>query len=210
MSNVRNAMWLVIITTIGCCITAPSHADVIDFNGLTSGDPIRNIDTATNRVTFSCGATHNTAGDCLVGGSNRPSPALANEAFNPGNPPFDQDVFMVFDNPIRSLSLDLIDLERPDGSVTLTLFSDANFTNIIDATTVLPLQNPPNAVVQPMFVSADGTGQQAHAARLSITLFGRDAVVFDNFDFATVPEPSSVFVLGIMASCMLARRRQMA
>lgn len=214
---------------LACALfAAPAQAGVIDFEGLGDGAAVAPIDTGDNLVTISCGATANT-GSCFsfdYGGTRT--------AFGPGDIPFTgfgdgtpvgfvglsdeftsgalveaADFFFQFSSPITQLGLNLIDAEGPGNSFTISLFANADFTDLV-GTTVF---NVPNGLPDGSVVSLNAILSGTSALSAQFSDFGGDVgVAIDNLNFTTLttavsaPPMLGFTALALIALAVLQRR----
>jgi len=208
---------LLCIITIAIGITPYAMADLIDFEtGFSDLDPVGTVTTSTNEVEFFVGASPLTLGTgfiARVGGPLRTSfvpndlpavVAVAGEYFltDEINGPFAAlNYYMVFvDLPINALSLDLFDY-RVDGGpaagdgATLTVYENSNFSGSSASDTfIIPTPNPVDGNIENLSVSSFGFA----ARSATLTFDGPDVGTgIDNIAFTSVPEPTSLLLVGI-------------
>lgn len=202
----------------------PAQAGVIDFEEFINGDLTTPITAGNIDVTFTCGATPGAA-NCrtfLYG--------IGGNAFSPGSTPAEpvgpgtdlgvaaltdttattnvaDNFHLQFSAPITSLSLDAIDLEFEGVTHVLSLFANADFTDLVGTASFTVPANPLDADTTPFSVVLSGT--TALSARF--TNGGVDpGVAIDNIAFTTpVAEPGSIGGLGLgLLSIAIANRRR--
>ena len=216
-------------------VAASARADRIDFEtGLAEDTGAPLIATPTNAVSFGVGTGSPTLGRAplvaRVGGratgfapADTPSEGRVGSIFltdeaggtlnENGHTPEALDYFFSFENPIRDLSLDLIDY-RLDGltllgdSATLTLYGGPNYTDPLASEVYQVPAGLPDGFVKSLSAMLDET-QEARSASLTFQGRGDVGTGIDNLTFSTVPEPSSALIaLAIIAGAFGYRHRK--
>ncbi len=208
--------------------TATANAAVINFeSGFVDLQPVGTVNTPGNQTTFSVTG----GGPAIIAQVGNPTTAFVpNDNVIPaaqvGNffltderagPNLMLDYFMSFANPIANLALDLLDFRGDGGpntdTATLTVYSDANFTNAVGSDSfTLPgnIINPDGNIINlsVLFPSAP-----IRSASLTFAL-GDVGTGIDNITFQNaVPEPTSLAVwavLGLVGAGVYRRQRRKA
>lgn len=191
----------------------PAQAGVIDFEQFGAGDLDTPIATDDISVTVSCGAAPGAA-NCRTFIYGVPALVFAPSAtpadpFGPGtdlgvtaltNGPSDtpvptDDFFLQFSAPIIALSLDAIDLEFAGFTHVLSLFANADFTDVVG---FVSFTVPGNAIdADTTSFSVVLAGATALSARF--TSEGDPGLALDNIiaTAAQVPEPGPLGALAL-------------
>lgn len=223
---------LAVVTGLSALVVGSARGDVIDFEGLSDGLSVGTIVTGTNAVTFEVDPNTTPMGAVTEGTivevgapvtgfvpADTPAAAVADQFFlsdldelplsNANN------FFMTFLKPVRNLSLDLYDYRSGENSgpvvgstATLELFSDSFITSLgTDTFTILGTEVDGNVV------NLSVTGILLEAVAASLVLNNLDVGVgIDNLEFTTVPEASTLLLLGsglagLWAAAWTRRRR---
>jgi len=185
-----------------------AQAVLVDFEGFADGNAVGPVGIAT----FSVGTPGASTG--FIAGVGAPQTAFTpndtpNPATNAGTrfltdetagPSAALNYFVDFSIPVTSLSMDLYDY-RVDGgpaagdTATLTVFKDALRTMPVgSATFTIPSANPVDGNVQTLSILAP-SGTILAASLIFST--GDVGTGIDNINFAPVPEPSTLLLLGL-------------
>ncbi len=231
-SHKRTGAFSLVAMLTCVALAAPTFAadTVIDFeSGFVDVQPVGTVATADNQVTFSVGTTYGTSGTAYVAGVGGPTTAfvpndslhasygnLAGKFFltdEANGPSTKYNYYILFDNPVSHISLDLYDY-RVDGgptygdTATLTAYSDAFGTAIGSDVFTIPRPNPLDANAENLSVNI---GQNIYAASVTFSQ-GDVGTGIDNVTFATAVPAPGAFILAGLGSGMVGwmRRRRLA
>jgi len=201
--------------------TLPAHAGTIDFEGLGDLVGVASLSTSDNTVAFNCGSLQSPA-NCTS--FHYGSPAAV---FQPGDTPVTgfgagtsvgfvglhdrvapssganiDEFFFQFTNAVSSFGLDLIDHDFPGNVFTLTLFSNADFTGLLDSFS-LPFAGDATVVPLELFLS----GSTALSASLTQAGNIDNGIGIDNLRFTTaVPAPAASTIIALSLFLIAAAR----
>jgi hypothetical protein len=217
----RTLGWLfALVVLLGAAGAA--QAGFIDFeSGFVDQQALGAVNTGDNVVTFSVGSLG--GGDAYVAVVGRPTTAFvpfdtpedtgkSGEFFltdEIDGPTIALDYFMAFANPISSLFLHLYDFRGDGGApvgstVTLTLYDAANA--VVGTDSFTSVAGMPEGAIVGLSAAA---GSPAVWAALTFSE-GDVGTGIDNLRFETVPEPSTVLLLGVglAGAGLLVRRKR--
>lgn len=209
-----------------CALLAfPAQAGTIDFEGLGDQAVAGTIITGDNAVTFSCGATSSN-GNCFTfhyGGvvtsfapDDTPATGFGSgtdlgfvgltDAFTGPSVDTAFDYFFQFANPITQLGFDIIDAEGVGNIFTISLFRNADFTDLIGSGSFSPSGGGPDGSVN--VVNAILSSGAALSARFGDVV--RDGgVAIDNIRFTTaVPAPPAIAIMALALLSLAGSRRR--
>ena len=209
--KLRYASVVFAVTIAVALMPLTAQAVLIDFeSGFANLDPVGTVGIAT----FGVGPAGVPTGTGFIANVGAPQTAFVpndtpNPATNAGSffltdetagPSIARNYFIDFSVPVTSLSLDLYDY-RVDGgpaigdTATLTVFSDAARTIPVGSDTfTIPSPNPVDGNVVSLSISAAPSPILAASLIFST---GDVGTGIDNINFAPVPEPSTLLLLGL-------------